>query len=448
MGANVSKGGNVKSTISPGLRHAQWVAVGLCTIAIALNYIDRSTLAIGNVMIRQDFAISATGIGALQSAWSIAFAMAQLPIGLMVDRVGSRKLLGWALILWSLAQAAGGLLGGYMQFLWTRVALGVFESPAFPASVRTVANWFHPKDRGRPTGLYTIGGDLGRIIGTPLLTALMLIFGWRAMFVVMGGIGVLSAGAWVFLYRDPNDINLTDVDRSYLAASRLGKPNTVVTILEWKQLFGFRSMWGMILGAFCSGYAIWMYGTWLPAYLEMQHHVTIAKTGFLAMIPLVCSIVGSICGGYTTDLLAHRGMGIVASRKLPAACGYVAAAVFCGVAAIGGDLVVALSCISTSMFFLSFAQSGKWTLITAIAPQSYAASVASIQNFGSYLGGTVSPLATGMVVDATGSFSLALGIGAGIMVMAALLYSIVVRDPITLAEPRVSGALQGASAGA
>ena len=436
----------MKSNISPGLRRAQWIAVILCTVAIALNYIDRSTLAIGNVLIRRDFAISATGIGALQSAWSIAFALAQLPVGLMVDRVGSRKLLGWALVLWSLAQAAGGILGGYMQFLWTRVALGIFESPAFPASVRTVANWFHPKDRGRPTGLYTIGGDLGRIIGTPLLTALMLAFGWRAMFVAMGVIGVLSAGAWVLLYRDPSDTKLTDADRAYLSETRIGQPKAVVTVREWKQLFGFRSMWGMILGAFCSGYAIWMYGTWLPAYLEMQHHVTIAKTGFLAMIPLFSSIIGSICGGYVTDFLAHRGMGIVASRKLPAAFGYVLAALFCGIAATGAGLGVALACISASMFFLAFAQSGKWTLITAIAPQSYAASVASIQNFGSYLGGTASPLVTGMVVDATGSFSLALGIGAVIMVMAALLYSIVVRDPIALAEPGMGGAVQEAPA--
>jgi MFS family permease len=218
----------------------------------------------------------------------------------------------------------------------------------------------------------------------------------------------------------------------------------VVTVRDWRQLFRFRSMWGMILGAFCSGYAIWMYGTWLPAYLEMQHHVTIARTGFLAMIPLACSIVGSLAGGYATDFLAHRGMGLVASRKVPAAAGYVAAALFCGIAAMGGELGVALTCISASMFFLSFAQSGKWTLVTAIAPQSYAASVSSIQNFGSYIGGTVSPLATGMIVDATGSFTLALAIGAVIMVMAALLYSLVVRDPIALAEPEIAGALQGA----
>lgn len=435
------------SAVSPKLRRMQWIAVSLCTLAIALNYIDRSTLAIGNLKIRDEFGITATGIGALQSAWSIAFALAQLPVGLMVDRIGSRRLLGWALVLWSLAQAAGGLLAGYFSFLMSRVALGIFESPAFPSAVRTVANWFHPKDRGRPTGLYTIGGDMGRIIGTPLLTALLLAFGWRAMFVVMGVVGVLAAGAWFALYRDPNLNRMSAPDRAYLEVNQIGQ-QTPVSVANWKRLFRFRSMWGMILGAFCSGYAIWMYGTWLPGYLEMQHHVSIAKTGILAMVPLACSIIGSLAGGYVTDRLAHSGMEIVNSRKLPAAAGYVLAALFCGIAAWSTGLNLALTCISASMFFLSFAQSGKWTLITAIAPQSYAASVSSIQNFGSYIGGTVSPLLTGMVVDATGSFALALAIGAGVMVAGALLYAIVVKDPIGIEDIEMRPMLRGANVAA
>jgi MFS family permease len=423
---------------SSRLRRMQWIAVVLCTAAIALNYIDRSTLAIGNLKIREEFGISATGIGALQSAWSISFAFAQLPVGLLVDRIGSRRLLGWGLVLWSVAQAAGGLLGGFMQFLWSRVALGLFESPAFPGAVRTVANWFHPRDRGKPTGVYTIGGDVGRIIGTPILTGLMLAFGWRAMFVSMGVIGLLGAVAWFAMYRDPDPTRMDDRDRAYLEVNKVGH-TAPVSVQNWKQLFRFRSMWGMILGAFCSGYAIWMYGTWLPGYLEMQQHVSIGKTGFLATIPLACSIIGSLFGGYVTDRLARSGMSIVTSRKAPAAFGYVASAFFCAIAASATGLGLALTCISASMFFLSFAQSGKWTLVTAIAPQSYAASVSSIQNFGSYIGGTVSPLLTGMVVDATGSFSLALGIGAGVMIVGALLYGFIVRDPISLDDIEARG---------
>jgi MFS family permease len=423
----------------------QWLAVGMCTFAIALNYIDRSTLAIGNLSIRKEFGINATAIGALQSAWSIAFAFAQIPIGLAIDRVGSRKLLGWALVLWSVAQAAGGWAAGYFSFMWSRVALGIFESPAFPGAVRTVSNWFSIRERGKPTGVYTLGGDLGRIIGTPLLTALLLVFGWRMMFVAMGVIGLLGAVAWFGLYRDPDLSRLAPADRDYLTENGVGKPSTV-TLQSWRKLFAFRSMWGMILGSFCSGYAIWMYGTWLPAYLEMQQHVSIAKTGVLAMIPLACSIAGSLAGGYATDRLAQSGMGVVASRKVPAACGYVLAALFCAGAAMSGEVGQALACISASMFFLSFGQSGKWTLITAIAPQSYAGSVASIQNFGSYIGGTVSPILTGFVVDATGSFVLALFIGSGVMVAGAALYYFVVKDPIPLEalDPAVSPALAAA----
>ncbi len=434
------------SATTPALKRMQWLAVAMCTFAIALNYIDRSTLAIGNLKIREEFGISATAIGALQSAWSIAFALAQIPVGLMVDRVGPRKLLGWALVLWSAAQAAGGWMGGYITFMWSRVALGVFESPAFPGAVRTVANWFAPRDRGRPTGVFTLGGDLGRIIGTPLLTVLLISFGWRTMFTAMGVIGLLGAAAWFALYRDPVVASMAAPDSAYLVENGIST-RVPVSLASWQRLFAFRSMWGMILGSFCSGYAIWMYGTWLPAYLEMQQHVSIAKTGLVAMIPLGCSILGSLVGGWVTDRLAHGGMGVVQSRKLPAACGYILSGAFCGGAAMSDGIGPALACISAAMFFLSFAQSGKWTLVSAVAPQSYAASVSSIQNFGSYIGGTVSPVLTGYVVDQTGSFAVALGIGAAVTLTgSAFYYFMVQNEPIPLAglEPGGSPALAGA----
>ena len=115
---------------SPRLRAIQWTAVALVTVVIALNYIDRSTLSVGNLLIRKEFGISATAIGALQSGWSLAYAFAQIPVGFMLDRLGPRYLVGGALILWSIAQGAGGFAFGYTQLLWTRIALGITESPA------------------------------------------------------------------------------------------------------------------------------------------------------------------------------------------------------------------------------------------------------------------------------------------------------------------------------
>jgi nitrate/nitrite transporter NarK len=174
-----------------------------------------------------------------------------------------------------------------------------------------------------------------------------------------------------------------------------------------------------------------MYQSWLPAYLEMQQHISIAKTGFLAMIPLIFSVLGAWAGGWLTDRMARGGMEIVASRRLPSILGLLASGVFTVVATTASDATHAVIFISAAMFFLSVGIAGKWTLITAVAPQSYCTSVASIQNFGGYIGGTVSPLVTGIVVDLTGSFVIALAIGAGITILGAVALQMMVRSPIS-----------------
>ncbi len=417
------------SPISRRMRRMQWIAVGLVTAAIALNYIDRSTLAIGNLKIREEFGINATAIGALQSAWSLTYALCQVPIGYFLDRLGPRYLVGVALILWSIAQAAGGFAVSYMQLLWARVALGAAECPAFPAAVRVTSDWFDVKDRGAPTGFYNSGGSIGPFIAPPLLTGLMLAFGWRFMFVAMGVIGVLGALVWFMVYRDPAKTELAPQDTAYLAENRAAEGK--VEARNWGRLFRFQSMWGLMLGAFCTGYAVWMYQTWLPAYLEMQQHISIAKTGFLASIPLFCSILGAWGGGWFTDKLNRRGMEIVASRRLPSIIGLLLSGLFTIIATTASSPTQAIVYISLAMFFLSLGISGKWTLITAVAPQSYCTSVASIQNFGGYIGGTVSPIVTGFVVDMTGSFVIALAIGAGITVLGAVILQFFVRSQIT-----------------
>lgn len=417
---------------SARMRRMQWIAIGLATFAIALNYIDRSTLSVGNLKIREEFGISATAIGALQSGWSITYALFQVPIGFMLDRLGPRYLVGFALILWSGAQAAGGLGTTYLQLLWSRIALGAAECPAFPGAVRVTSDWFHVKDRGRPTGVYNSGGSIGPAIAPPLLTMIMLAYDWRVMFITMGVVGVVGSGIWFWLYRDPHKTELEPIDEAYLADNRAG--TNQVEARQWGRLFKFRPMWGLMLGAFCSGYAVWLYQTWLPAYLEMQQHVSIKNTGYLASIPLICSIIGAITGGAVSDRLAARGMEIVKSRRLPSIIGLLLSGAFTFSTIAAGSATAAVILMSFAMFFLSFGIAGKWSLITAVAPQSYCTSVASIQNFGGYIGGTVSPLVTGFVVDITGSFAGALIIGAIITVGSAAFLHFMVRDQIGAAE--------------
>src|SRR4029077_8000839 len=117
-------------------------------------------------------------------------------------------------------QAAGGFAVSYMQLLWARVALGATESPAFPAAVRVTSDWFHVQDRARPTGVYNSGGSIGPFIAPPLLTGLMLAFGWRTMFITIGGGGGLGPLVWIKVYRGPATAPLEPQDQAYLATNR------------------------------------------------------------------------------------------------------------------------------------------------------------------------------------------------------------------------------------
>src|SRR6202046_1489315 len=182
------------------LRRMQWVAIILVTAAIALNYMDRSTLAIGNLKIRQEFGLNATAIGALGSAWALTYGIAQLPSGYLLDRVGPKALVGLSMIVWSVFQGLGGIAGSYLQLMLARIGLGASEAPCFPSATRSTSDWFDVKDRGRPSGLYTSGAYIGPTLAPPILTGLMLAYNWRVMFIVMGIAGVVAAGLWFLVY--------------------------------------------------------------------------------------------------------------------------------------------------------------------------------------------------------------------------------------------------------
>ena len=417
---------------SPQLRRMQWIAIVLVTAAIALNYMDRSTLAIGNLKIRAEFGLNATQIGALGSAWALTYGLAQLPSGYLLDRIGPKYLVGASMVIWSLFQAAGGLAGTYTQLMLARIGLGATEAPCFPSATRSVSDWFATKDRGAPSGLYTSGAYIGPTLAPPILTAVMLAYDWRVMFVVMGVAGVVAAGLWFMVYRDPRKQVLEPRDAAYLRANR--EAQHAVSVRQWTALFRFRAMWVLMLGAFCTGYITWMYQTWLPAYLEMQQHISIAKTGLLASVPLLAAFFGALVGGYVSDRLVKGGMDLIASRRLPLVLGLLGSAVFTGLAALATSAGGAIACITVSMFFMQFGITCKWILVTAVTPQAYCGSAASNQNFAGFLGGTLSPILTGFIVDVTGSFVVALAIGSVMTLIGAALFQFAMTTTIDEAE--------------
>ena len=419
---------------TPRVRSVQRAALAMLVVAGVINYVDRATLSVANPLIRQDLTLSIADMGYLLSAFLWAYAFAQLPTGAMVDKLGPRLLLSFGLSLWSFAQFLGGLVQGFGQFFGARLLLGIGEAPQFPTCARVVRDWFNPRDRGLATGIFNCASSLGTAIAVPLLTFLMLSFGWRAMFMIMGVAGLAMAAIWYFAYRNPTEVALTPEENVYRTQGDPPGQRTKVTAREWKQLFGFRTTWGMILGYFGCIYLTWIYTAWLPGYLEIERHMSVKFTGFAAAVPFAWGVVGGLLGGYIADILLRRGVSPMTSRKVPAAIALCGTAACTVAAAFVTSDALAIAFISASLFLVYVTSTCAWALTSVAAPTNCTASIGAMQNFGGYLGGALAPTVTGLIVQQTGSFVPALVVGALIGVASAGSYLFIVDQPITAAD--------------
>ncbi len=426
---------------SARLRAIQYGVVAQISVICMINYIDRTTLAIANPAIRAEMGLSLSQMGLLLSAFPLTYALSQLPLGPVIDRLGSRLLLGTGLAIWSVAQGLAGLAGSPGQLWVCRILLGVGEAPTIPSCTKVVRRWFTVSERGKPVGFFTGANHLGQVIAAPLLTVMMVVMGWRWMFAIMGILGVICVVVWFALYRDPADASLSDSDIAHLAEGETLHDAPPMNFSQWRHLYNFRTSWGIWLGVFCSGYMSGIYATWLPAYLEIERHMSIKAAGMVAAIPFALSVIGSLFAGWAADALGHRGVTPLNRGRIVFVTGLVGLGLFTVLAAQSNSTVAALTWISTAMFFAQLAGSCSWVSASAAVPENCLGSFGGIMNCFGYIGGAIAPAVTGIAVDITGSFAMPLVLGAIISLAGGAVFWFLPTGPITAEDVAGRGRL-------
>ena len=425
--------------LSRPTRRRQVALVALLVIAGCVNYMDRSTLAVANHDIAGELHLSPAEMGGLLSAFAWAYALLQLPVGVLTDRLGPHLMLTVGMTFWSAAQLVSGTVQTFGQFLVARAGLGVGESPMFTAGARASVNWFPVKARGLPLGLFNAASSLGPALAPPVLTALMLAFGWRPMFMIMGVAGFAVALAWWLHYRDPEWAGTPEADRAAIHAGETGG-DVVAGPTSWARLFSIPTTWALMGGLFGIVYVTWLYVAWLPDYLESVRGVSVARTGVLAALPQFAGFVGGCLGGLASDRLARRDIDPVLSRKIPTVAGLATAGVLTAFVPFVGDLGLALALMSAAMFFAYGAGSCSWALGATMTPPKLVATLESVQNIGGSIGGALAPLVTGLIVGRTGSFIFAFVVAAATALLSAASYALVRNDAYSaLDAPRSGG---------
>jgi sugar phosphate permease len=423
------------SAASTGQRvNVRWFFIALLTLGAVVNYFDRTNLSIANPLIAAQFHLNKAEMGVLFSLFLAPYAIANIPSGWVVDRLGPRKSFSLALGLWSAVTVATAFAASYAIFATLRILLGITESPFFPAGVKVSHLWFEKRQRAIATSTFNAGPQVASALGPPLMTLLMLWIGWQGMFLVIGALGFVVLALWLLIYRDP-ERRPEWAQEAQAQKGEIEQAEEVDTSqMNWGSLFRYRSTWGMILGNFGVTYVYWVYLTWLPAYLEDDRHLSILKTGFVASIPYLVGMVGVLLGGYVSDLLIRRGMSGINARRIPIIVGALIVAIAVVPAVYVSSVTLSVILLSIGFFGSSVPSGVIWTLATDVAPKRYVASLGAIQNAGGYVGATVATSVTGIVTQSMGTFNLAFVIASSFAVFAAISYFVILKGPI---QPKI-----------
>ncbi len=381
----------------------RWLLAGLLVLVTAINYLDRQALPVVIGEIQRDIPISNTAFARLQALFLLAYALMYAGGGRFVDLVGTRT--GYALLagFWSLASAghaaatsAGGL--GTARFL-----LGLGEGGGFPASAKAVAEWFPPRERSMAMGLFNTGSSVGAVLAPPLVAGIALAFGWRAVFILTGGIGLVWAGVWWALYRPPATHRFVGAaEREYvLEGTRAQVGGTPV---RWIDLLQVPAVWTLVVAKFLTDGAWFYFIFWLPKYLSDARGFDMAAIGSYAWIPYACAGVGSLTSGWLSSRLIRGGATLDVSRKV---------ALGIGAALMPLSLLVVRSPLEQALVFVSLAFLGHqfWSVIVQTLPADLfparaVGSVAGIIGSAGSFGAMLFNLLVGTLIDATGSYAI------------------------------------------
>ncbi len=405
------------SQIAPrSLRLQQAITLPLLFLAGIVNFFDRASLSVANNTIRAEMHLSATEMGWLLSAFSLAYGISQLPLISLLPRFGTRAVLGGGLALWSSAQLLTGFIRSLPPFLALRVLLGIGESPFYPAGVQSVRDLFPTRTRGRATAVMSMSQTLGLAVAPPLLTWLILRSGWRAMFASLGVAGLAVAAAWIGLHRQHRP-----VEDATQATAAGGKS-------VWRLLLRQRSVWGAMLGFGGINYTNWLYTAWIPGYLQTARHLSLARTGWVAAVPFLAGAAGMFSSGSVTDMLARRGRPLTEVHRTNIVAGMVLSAASTFLVARSPSTTVAVAGISGALFFIHFAGTSGWGYAQAVSPAPWVASMSALQNFASFMIASAAPVLTGWLLDRTHSFNLAFLVCSAVTLLGALSYATLCRS--------------------
>jgi MFS family permease len=377
-----------------------------------ISYLDRACISQAAPMIARDLRFNTIQMGYVFSAFGLTYAAMEIPSGWLIDRFGPRLVLTRVVVCWSFFTAATGFAWNFPSMLIARLLFGAGEAGCFPGLAKTFSNWLPPEERARAEGWKASSARWGAGAAPLLVVALYASLGWRVTFVLFGGIGIVWASFFFYLFRDRPDTSAT----------------IVVHPAPWRAFLRSRSAVALCLQWFCHFYGFYFYVTWLPTYLLEARGVTLKHGAILGGLPLLTAGCGCLFAGYLLPPAARR-LGIVSARKAFAYVAYGGAALFLVLFTFIHDPNIAMIFMSVSSFVVELSAPVTWTTAMDLGGESVGLLTGMMNTLG-HLGGSIAPTIIGYLLAVSGNnWNIALYASAALYALGGLCW--IVLDPVT-----------------
>jgi MFS transporter, ACS family, glucarate transporter len=412
-----------------GPTHVRWELIAWLFLLSTVAYLDRVNMSIAGTSLAHEYGLSKAKLGWILSAFALGYAVFQAPAGRVADVLGPRRTLAFAAVWWAIFSTLSAAIPtipiALALFVLVRFVLGAGEAVMYPASNRIVASWIPVRERGLATGLIFTGVGVGTAIASPIVTAVMLRYGWRASFPVCGALGLLVGIAWFRIARDRPDQS-TRVSETERENIRMGiPPSTTMRPLPWHSIILDRNVQLLTLSYFCYGYAAYIFFTWFYTYLSTTRGLDLHASARYAMLPGLAMAAGSASGGWVNDRLT-KAFGRRIGRCGVAATAIMLAALLIALGPTVESPRLASIILAGGAGTLYLAQSSFWSVSADIAGPS-AGAVSGVMNMGANFGGVVTASLTPLIGERFG-WSMSFLTAAGLCVVGAIAWTAVRPD--------------------
>jgi len=420
-------------SIGQKIGHYRWVICAVLFTATTINYIDRQIIGILKPTLQHEFAWTELDYAAIVGTFQLAYAIGLVLAGRVMDRLGTMRGFSIAVIVWSIAAVGHAfadwvpglripavsldpktglgivlLAGSAAGFALARFVLGLGEAGNFPASIKTVAEWFPKKERALATGIFNAGTNVGAIV-TPLVVPwITLTYGWKSAFILTGLLGFFWVIWWRTVYAAPeHHPKCLPPELAYIRSD----PPESITPIPWLQVFRYRQTWAFALGKFMTDPIWWLYLFWIPDFLHTQYGLNLTSIGPPIVVIYLIADIGSVGGGWLSSSLIKRGWSVNAARKL--------AMLICAIcvvpimfAARASNLWLAVGLVSLAAAAHQGWSANLFTTASDMFPRRAVGSVVGIGGMAGAIGGVCISLVVGAILQSTHSYVLVFFIAA------------------------------------